>query len=136
MAQTPEGKVKDKAKDLYKKYGAIYDRNAINGMGQNGRPDDLVCRNDGHFAAVEFKKENVFKVTALQRIWLNKCAACGGSSMVVNLTNLEMLERWLSSGQWRVNAQFGDTEKTQDTCVGHIASAPGCDPVFVKNPGG
>lgn len=135
MAQTPEGKVKDKCRELYKKHGAIYDRNAVNGMGQNGRPDDLVCRNDGHFGAVEFKKENVFKVTSLQRIWLNKAAGAGGSSLVVNLTNTDLLETWLTQHGWRVNAQFGE-DKKQDTCVGHVATCPGHEPVFIKNPGG
>ncbi|WP_055128448.1 hypothetical protein [Pseudomonas mediterranea] len=135
MAQTPEGKVKDKARDLYKKYGAVYDRNAINGMGQNGRPDDLVCRNDGHFGAIEAKKENVFKVTALQRIWLNKCAAAGGSSMVINLTNLSLLEQWLSMPGWRVTAKFGEG-KQEDTCTHHEATREGWPPVTIKNPGG
>lgn len=135
MAQTPEGKVKDKAKDLYKKYGAVYDRNAINGMGQNGRPDDLVCRNDGHFGAIEAKKENVFEVTALQRIWLNKCAAAGGSSMVVNLTNLDTLEQWLKSAGWKINAVFGEGKK-ENTCLYHVATRDGWPPMTIKNPGG
>lgn len=135
MAQTPEGKVKDKAKVLYKKYGAVYDRNAINGMGQNGRPDDLVCRNDGHFGAIEAKKENVFKVTALQRIRLETYKAANGSSMVVNLTNLDMLEHWLSTPGWKVNAYFGEG-KEQDTCLYHVATCHGFEPVTIKNPGG
>jgi len=131
MAQTPEGKVKDKAKELYKKHGAKYDRSAMTGMGQNGRPDDLVCRSpDGHFGGVEFKRDNVFKVSALQRVWLQSCEATGGSSMVVNLTNLGMLGQWLQRPGWRVNARFDG-----DKCVGHVANHPDFDSFEIKNPG-
>jgi len=130
MAQTPEGKVKDKARALYKQHGAKYDRAAMTGMGQNGRADDLVCRSpDGHFGGVEFKRDNVFKVSALQRVWLQETERCGGSSMVVNLTNLTMLEQWLKAPGWRVNAVF-----EKDTCVGHVARTPGHEDVFIKNP--
>ena len=138
MAQTPEGKVKDKAKVLFKKYGAKYDRNAATGMGQNGRADDLVCRRpDGHFGGVEYKRDRVWKVSALQRIWLKDTEACGGSSMVVNLTNLEMLERWLAEPGWRVNAVFGDPDRP-DVCTGHVARKVGFSDspgVEIKNPG-
>lgn len=131
MAQTPEGKVKDKAKALYKKHGAKYDRSTMTGMGQNGRADDLVCRSpDGHFGGVEFKRDNVFKVSALQRVWLEDTKRVGGSSMVINLTNLDLLDKWLAMPGWRVNAVF-----EKDTCVGHVASAPGHVPVEIKNPG-
>lgn len=131
MAETPEGRVKAKAKALYKKHGAKYDRSAMTGMGQNGRPDDLVCRSpDGHFGGVEFKRDNVFKVSALQRVWLQGIEATGGSSMVINLTNLVMLGHWLQQPGWRVNARF-DGEK----CVGHVASHPNHGEHEIKNPG-
>lgn len=131
MAETPEGKVKRLAKDLYKKYRVKYDRNAVNGMGANGRPDDVVCRpGDGHFGGVEFKRDNVWKVSALQRIWLTDCAAAGGSALVVNLTNLDLLERWLQRPGTRVVAEFEG-----DVCVRHWAHVPGHPPFEVKNPG-
>ena len=130
MASTPEGKVKDKAKALYKQHGAKYDRAAMTGMGQNGRPDDLVLRSpDGHFGAVEFKRDDVWKVTALQRVWLLDCAAKGGSAMVVNLTNLGMLELWLQRPGTRVTAEFDG-----DTCVRHWAHVPGHPPFEIKTP--
>src|SRR5690606_13657505 len=117
MAQTPEGKVKDKAKLLYRKHGAKYDRSAMTGMGQNGRADDLVCRSpDGHFGGVEYKRDNVFKVSALQRVWLQDAEKSGGSSLVINLTNLPLLEHWLMSPGWRVNARF-----TGERCTHHVA---------------
>lgn len=131
MASTPEGKVKDKAKLLYKQHGAKYDRAVMTGMGQNGRADDLVCRSpDGHFGGVEFKRDNVWKVSALQRVWLQDTERCGGSSMVVNLTNLDMLGQWLSAPGWRVNAVFND----KDTCTHHVARCHGHPDVEIKNP--
>jgi len=131
MAQTPEGKVKDKAKALYKKHGAKYDRAAMSGMGRNGRPDDLVCRGDGHFGGVEFKRDNVFKVSPSQRVWLQGAEGVGGSSLVINLTNLDLLENWLLARGIRVNAQFEG-----DVCVGHLLTriVDGAT-VYLKNPG-
>lgn len=137
MAQTPEGKVKDKAKALYKQHGAQYDRNAATGMGQNGRADDIVVRPpDGHFGGVEFKRDALWKVSSLQRIWLKRTEHCGGSSMVVNLTNLHMLETWLTRPGWKVNAQFDDPTKP-DVCTGHIAREVGAagPGIAIKNPG-
>ena len=131
MAETPEGKVKRLGKDLYAKHGAKYDRAAQTGMGQNGRPDDLVCRAvDGHFGGVEYKRDNVWKVSALQRIWLTRCAETGGSAMVVNLTNLHMLEQWLQRPGTRVTPLFEG-----DKCVGHLAHVPGHEPFEIKTPG-
>lgn len=136
MAITPEGRVKAKLRALYAWHGAWYDRAAMNGMGRNGRPDDLVCRRpDGHHAGIEAKKEKVWIVSALQRVELNKIAAAGGSSMVVNLTNLEMVERWLQRPGTRLVAIFGDTERTQNRCTHHLAYVPGHAPVVVVNPG-
>ena len=72
----------------------------------------------------------MFTVSALQRVWLEDTKRVGGSSMVINLTNLDLLDKWLAMPGWRVNAVF-----EKDTCVGHVASAPGHDPVEIKNPG-
>jgi len=135
MAQTPEGRVKDKAKALYKQHGAKYDRATQTGMGQNGRADDIVCR-AGHFAGVEFKRDAVWKVSALQRIWLLDAEANGGSSMVVNLVNLDMLAHWLQARTWRVNARFANPDKP-DTCTGHVATCMVTGQTHhIKNPGG
>lgn len=131
MAQTPEGKVKDKARKLYQQHGARYDRAAMTGMGRNGRPDDIVCRApDGHFGGVEFKRDAVWKVSATQRVWLQDIERTGGSSMVVNLTNLDTLANWLKSPGWRINAVFND----KDTCTHHVARS-GASEVVIKNPG-
>lgn len=119
MAQTPEGKVKARAKKIYEARGAKYDRAAATGMGTNGRPDDLVRRRpDGHFLGVEAKKEAVFDVTLLQKIWLEDCADGGGSSMVVNMTNLDLLDKVLATPGCRIVAAFEDLEKGA-RCTGH-----------------
>lgn len=119
MAQTPEGKVKTRAKKIYDARGAKYDRAAATGMGTNGRPDDLVRRRpDGHFLGVEAKKEDVFDVTLLQKIWLEDCADGGGSSMVVNMTNLDLLDKVLATPGCRIVAAFEDLEKGA-RCTGH-----------------
>ena len=96
MATTPEGKVKEKARKLYRHYGAACFQPAQMGMGSNGTPDQLACRNDGHFGGVE-TKAGTWRVSALQRIRLEEIATAGGSSMVVRETNLAMLEQWLKS---------------------------------------
>jgi len=120
MAETPEGRVKRKALALYKKYGAKYDRAAQTGMGRNGRPDDLVRRSpDGHFIAVEFKKLDVCRVTKLQQIWLDECAAGGGSSLVINAENLGLLEKSLATPGAVVRALF-EPAKDGAICVAHL----------------
>lgn len=119
MAQTPEGKVKALAKGLYNKYRAKCDRATQNGMGQNGRADDIVRRApDGHFIGVEIKRDYVFKVTKLQKLWLEDNAVGGGSSLVINLSNLKLLDATLASPGSRVVAKFEDC-KGGAMCLGH-----------------
>ena len=129
MATTPEGKVKEQARKLYRKYGAACFQPAQMGMGSNGTPDQLVCRSDGHFGGIE-TKAGTWRVSALQRIRLEEIATAGGSSMVVRETNLDMLEQWLQQPGWRVNVVLDG-----EVCVGHVASAPGQQSVAIKNPG-
>lgn len=124
MATTDEGKVKAAALKLYKKHHAKYDRAAATGMGRNGRPDDLVRRaGDGHFIAVEFKKLDVCKVTKLQQIWLDDCAAGGGSSLVINAENLWLLERAVQFPHHRWSAVFKPA-KEGAICTGHERRHP------------
>ena len=120
---TPEAKVKSEALKLYKKHGVKYDRAAQNGMGRNGRADDIVCRN-GHFIGIEAKKLDVAKVTKLQQIWLDDCVNCGGSSMVLNAENLWLLDKVLSSSAYRITAMFAPA-KEGATCTGHTVEWPG-----------
>jgi len=121
MATTPEGKVKDKAKKLYQKYRAKYDRAAQTGMGRNGRADDIVCRRpDGRFIGIEVKKLAVFDVTKLQQDWLVEVEDCGGCTMVLNMTTLPLLELVLSK-QVLVHARFEKLNKGA-RCTGHVVT--------------
>lgn len=135
MATTDEGRVKAAAVKLYKKHNAKYDRAAATGMGRNGRPDDLVRRaGDGHFIAVEFKKLDVCKVTKLQQIWLDDCAAGQGSSMVINAENLWLLEWAIQLPGARVKPVFTPA-KEGAVCTGHSVRHPNQpDNVFVFIP--
>ena len=49
--------------------------------------------------------------------------------MVVNLTNLDMLERWLQRPGSRVVAEFDG-----DVCVHHVAYVPGYAPFVINHP--
>lgn len=92
-AVTPEKKVKDKIKALCKKYGAYYTMPVMRGMGSNGTPDILVCHG-GLFAGVE-AKAGKGKPTKLQMVRLTEILRAGGTALVINEDNLELLESFL-----------------------------------------
>ena len=118
MATTPEGRVKAKLVDIYKRTGAKYDRAAQTGMGQNGRADDIIRRRpDGHFIGIEVKKLNVADVTKLQAIWLRDCVDGGGSGLVINHENLWLAE-WVLTHPCKVAPTFEVTKKGE-RCLGH-----------------
>jgi hypothetical protein len=123
MADTPEGRVKKAARAMYKAGHHYYIQTVLGMGGRNGTPDQQVCRRpDGHFANVE-TKAGTWTVTALQRRELNETRDAGGSSMVINERNLDMLQRWLDSPGWRINAVLDENEK----CIEHLAT-------FVRDP--
>ena len=95
MAQTPEAKVKAKIKALLKKYGAYYAMPIGTGYGNAGVPDFLCCVG-GHFLAIE-AKANGGKPTALQTKNITQINSCGGTAIVVDETNLTMLEAILKA---------------------------------------
>ena len=90
MAQTPEAKVKAKIKDLLKKYGVYYAMPIGTGYGNAGVPDFLCCAG-GHFLAIE-AKANGGKPTALQLKNIKQINDGGGTAVVIDETNLTMLE--------------------------------------------
>lgn len=90
MAQTPEAKVKAKIKDLLKKYGVYYAMPIGTGYGNSGVPDFLCCAG-GHFLAIE-AKANGGKPTALQLKNIKQINDGGGTAVVIDETNLTMLE--------------------------------------------
>ena len=95
MAQTPEAKVKAKIKALFKNYSVYYAMPIGTGYGNSGVPDFLCCAG-GHFLAIE-AKANGGKPTALQLKNINQINDCGGTAIVVDETNLTMLEAILKA---------------------------------------
>jgi len=90
MSLTPEGKVKDKVKRLFKSMGVYYAMPATGGYGVSGVPDFLVCMK-GRFIGVECKAGKG-KPTALQLKNLAEIDASGGIAVIVNEDNLAQFE--------------------------------------------
>jgi hypothetical protein len=90
MALTPERKVKDKVVAALKKHGAYYFSPPSNGFGRAGVPDIIVCLH-GWFVAIECKAGNN-KPTPLQLRELNNIEKAGGIAMVINETNIHLVD--------------------------------------------
>ena len=90
MALTPEKKVKNKVVSILKEHGAYYFFPASYGMGRSGVPDVIVCYR-GRFIGIECKAGKN-KPTPLQLRELAAIEAAGGTSLVVNETNLDQLQ--------------------------------------------
>ena len=93
MALTPEKKVKNKVVSILKEHGAYYFFPASYGMGRSGVPDVIVCYR-GRFIGIECKAGKN-KPTPLQLRELAAIEAAGGTSLVVNETNLDQLQTLL-----------------------------------------
>lgn len=93
MAKTPEGKVKDKVKEILATLGAYYVMPQTGGFGNSGVPDILCCLN-GRFVGIECKA-NGGKVTRLQQSHLDEIEMRGGVSLVVDEHNLIILKQLL-----------------------------------------
>ena len=95
MAATPESKVKKKVHALLKERGA-YAVNYIGGQYANaGTPDILVCHL-GIFVGIECKAGRG-KLTMLQFKNLRDITTAGGTSLVINETNLQDLQEALNA---------------------------------------
>jgi len=93
VAATPEKKVKDKVVKVLKAHGVYYFFPATYGMGRSGVPD-IVCCYRGRFIGIECKAGNN-KTTALQDRELAAIRVAGGSSFVINETNIQEIENYL-----------------------------------------
>ena len=93
MALTPEKKVKDKCVKLLKAYDAYYFFPATHGYGRSGVPD-IICCIAGKFVAIECKAGDN-KPTALQEKEMADIRKQGGIAVVINESNLTLLERLL-----------------------------------------
>jgi pantoate kinase len=99
MANTPEGKVKDKIKKILKAHNVYYAMPMGTGYGNAGVPDFLCCARGG-FVAVE-AKANGGQVTALQQKNLSEIEASGGISWVVDEKNIHVFELFIKEGRFR-----------------------------------
>ena len=90
---TPEGKVKAKVVKLLKAHGVYYFYPVTGGFGRSGVPDVVCCRN-GHFLAIECKAGKN-KPTPLQEAEMQKIRDAGGTTMVINETNIDELQFYL-----------------------------------------
>lgn len=90
MASTPEAAVKRKVHAKLKAHGT-YAVNYIGGaFANNGTPDILACYR-GRFVGIECKAGKN-KPTALQLRNLERIEEAGGLALVINETNLEVLD--------------------------------------------
>ena len=95
MANTPEGKVKDKIKRLLKQAGAYYTMPVMTGMATNGTPDFAVCH-QCRYLAIEAKAGDGVP-TELQWARLREVDRAGGDTMVINESNLDVLDAYLAN---------------------------------------
>lgn len=98
-ASTPEGKVKDKVRFIFKQINSKWPGKLWHCMpmgqmyGKRGVPDFLVCVN-GSFVAIEVKAQRG-KLSAMQKLELNQIGLARGYTYVAYPDNLELLSRML-----------------------------------------
>jgi pantoate kinase len=95
MAATPEAKVKKQIRKILDTTRAYYAMPIGTGYGNSGVPDFLVCH-EGHFIGIE-AKAGKGTTTALQEKHLQDIRDAGGTSLVVNESNLKQLEELLNA---------------------------------------
>jgi len=92
---TPEKKVKEKVKKILKDIGAYHCMPATGGYGASGVPDIIACY-QGRFIGIECKA-NGNKPTALQKKHLSDIKNSKGLSLLIDETNVDVLEYLLSN---------------------------------------
>jgi penicillin-binding protein-related factor A (putative recombinase) len=90
---TPEKKVKQKVCAKLKELGAYYFYASTGGYGASGVPDIVACYK-GKFIGIECKA-NGNKATALQQKHLREISMQQGISLIIDETNIEMLEYYV-----------------------------------------
>jgi Holliday junction resolvase len=103
---TPEKKVKTKVIKVLKDLGAYYCMPATGGYGASGVPDIIACYK-GTFVGIECKA-NGGKPTLLQQKHLRDISIAGGKSLLIDETNIDMLEYYVTGKQ-----TFNIDEKTK-----------------------
>ena len=94
---TPEKKVKQKVCAKLKQLGAYYFYASTGGYGSSGVPDIIACYN-GKFVAIECKA-NGNKPTGLQQKHLREISIQNGIALVIDETNIDMLEYYVTGKQ-------------------------------------
>ena len=90
---TPEKKIKQKICAKLKELGAYYFYASTGGYGASGVPDIVACYK-GKFIGIECKA-NGNKATALQQKHLREISMQQGVSLIIDETNIEMLEYYV-----------------------------------------
>ncbi len=94
---TPEKKVKQKVCAKLKELGAYYFYASTGGYGSSGVPDIIACYK-GKFVAIECKANGNIP-TALQRTHLREISIQNGIALVIDDTNIDMLEYYVTGKQ-------------------------------------
>ena len=94
---TPEKKVKQKVCAKLKQLGAYYFYASTGGYGSSGVPD-IVAWYRGKFIGIECKA-NGNKATALQQKHLREISIQNGIALIIDETNIDMLEYFITGKQ-------------------------------------
>lgn len=94
---TPEGKVKEKIKNILKANNIWYYLPVSMGMGQHGIPDFLCCM-QGKLLGIE-AKAGKGKTTGLQEMQMHRMREAGATTFVINELNLQELETWIQQNK-------------------------------------
>lgn len=90
---TPEGKVKNKVKEVLRKHGVYWHCPVQNGMGAPSL--DFICCFNGHYLAIETKAPGK-KPTPRQEITISEIEKSGGKVFVID-GDCSALEWWLAN---------------------------------------
>jgi Holliday junction resolvase len=90
MSRGPEGKVKDAVRKILETTGAYWFMPAMGAFGRSGIPDVIACHK-GHFIGIECKAGKG-KTTTLQDRELANINNTGGTALIINETNLQLLK--------------------------------------------
>ena len=95
MASTKEALVKNQIKKRLKAARAYWTMPVMTGMATNGTPDFAVCY-QGRYLAIEAKAGDGVP-TELQWARLMEVERAGGDTMVINESNLDVLDAYLAN---------------------------------------
>lgn len=96
---TPEGRVKEEVKKIFKRHNVWYFMPVPGGYGANGM-SDFICL--GLKLVVECKAKDGMKPTALQQKFMDDVVVAGGYAFVATPGNLEALEKLIEGNKGRL----------------------------------